>query len=60
MNATLLAASVTEPEEASPLRPPRPAELCVFTLSRLRHPRAGTMLQAWVLDAEAHRSWGLH
>lgn len=58
MSTTLLVASVTEPEEASPLRPPRPAALCAFTLSGLRHPRAGPTLQVWVLDAEAHRSWG--
>lgn len=59
MNATLIVARVTEPEEASPLRPPRPAGLCAFTLSRLQHPRVPT-LQACVSDAEAHRSWALH
>ena len=58
MSTTLLVASVTEPEEASPLCPPRPAALCAFTLSGLQHPRAGPTLQVWVLDAEAHRSWG--
>ena len=58
MSTTPLVASATEPEEASALRPPRPAGLCAFTPSGLRHPRAGPTLQAWVLDAEAHRSWG--